>query len=116
MVQFDVIHLGALLIGLRTATDRTLKARPSDLHIAIASHNALILLRCSFTAPIFLHIHECTPCDGHLLQAPMTIFYEMVSAIYNYYFGDFQRIQPGPSILEGGLGIRRVSSLALSPF
>ena len=69
----DGILLGALLIVLGSAADHVLEARCSVQRTVIArlkisfAHDALILLRYSFSAPKVLYTIRCTPCDGHRL-------------------------------------------------
>ena len=83
----------------------------------ISAHDALILLRFSFCAPKLLHTLRCTPCDGHpLSETHDELLREVVSAICNSYLGNHQWIQASRAVGEGGLGIRRVSSLVLSAF
>ena len=119
----DAIFLGAPLVDRGSATDHAIEARCSDLRTAIAklkpisARDALILLRSSFSAPKLLHTLRCTPCEGHpLLTTHDHLLRESVSAICNSHLGDFQWIQASLPVREGGLGIRRVSSLALSAF
>ena len=87
MLPSDAILLGAPLIGLSSAKDCTLEARCSDLHTAITrlqtifAHDALILLRFSFSALDFY-----IPSNVHLVAvifwAPMTTFSERVSQLF----------------------------------
>ena len=110
----DAILIGASLIGLGSATDRTLEARCSDLRMAITrlksicAHDALILLRSSFSSNRLLYTFRSTPCNGHsLLGTYDDLITEGISAICNSHLGDLQWIQASLSILGGGLGIRR---------
>ena len=93
----DAILLGAPLIGLDSATNRALEVRCSNLHKAITrlkticAHNALILLRSSFSVPRLLHILRCTPCDLHpLLGTHDDLLREGISTICNFNLGDLQ--------------------------
>ena len=56
-----------------SALESALEARCSNLRIAtsplknICAHNALIILRSSFSVPKLMHILRCSPCAGHYL-------------------------------------------------
>ena len=118
----DAIFLGAPLVDRGSATDHAIEARCSDLRTAIAklkpisARDALILLRSSFSAPKLIHTHRCTPCDGHPLLGTYDDHREGVLTICNSHLGDLQSIHARLPVREGGLGIRRVSSLAISAF
>ena len=74
ILPFDTNLIGALLIGLGSATDCALEARCLDLRTAITTlqsvcdYDALILLRTSFSFPRLLHHFRNTSCDDHPLQ------------------------------------------------
>ena len=106
----DAVLLGAPLLGLGLATDRVLEARCSNLRTAIIRlkaiyvHDALILLRFSFSAPRLLHILRCTPCGLHPLQGTHDdLLRGVISAICNTNLGDLQWIQVSLPVREGGL-------------
>ena len=118
----DACLLGAPL-GSGRALDNTLTVRSSDLRSAIGrlkslpSNDALILLRSSFSAPKVMHTLRCAPCSGHpLLNEFDNLLREGISAITNSRLSDLQWLQAILPIREGGLGIRRAPSLALSAF
>jgi len=78
--------------------------------------DALILLRSLFSAPRVQHLLRCSS-SGHPAQL---LFNELlrsaVRLISNYVLSDDQWLQANLPIKDGGLGIRRVSSLATSAF
>ena len=115
-------HLGALL-SPGDALDNALEVKCSDLRTAIsrlksiAAHYALILLRSSFSAPRLMHILRCAPCINHpLLLSHDSLLREGISVITISCLIDIHWLQASLSIRDGGLGIRRVSSLAFSAF
>ena len=105
------------------ALDKALSSRCSDLCIAIGrltvlpSHDALILLRSSFSVSRLMHTLRCVPCAGH---PSLTIFdnllREGISSITNSLLSDIQWLQTSLPIRDKGLGICRATSLALSTF
>jgi len=118
----DAEQLGAPLFP-GSALDAAWTKRCEDLTRAvhrlaeIRSQDVLILLRASFSAPTVQHLLRCSPSvhvsalqtfDGHLRLA--------VSNITNSGLSDTQWIQASLPIKYGGLGIRRVVSLALPVF
>jgi hypothetical protein len=83
----------------------------------ITAHDALILLRASFSAPKMLHMLRSSPCAGHpLLEKFDSLLRNCVSSITNTDLTDLQWIQASLPVKNGGLGIRRVASLAPSAF
>ena len=79
------------------------------------SHDDLVLLRSSFSAPRLRHTLRCAPCDGHPeLQYFDDLFREGISSITNSSLRDTQWIQSSLPIHNGSLGIRRVTLLSLS--
>ena len=92
----DACLLGAPF-GSGRALDNTLTLRCSDLRIAIGrlkalqSHDALILLRSSFSAPKVMHAFCCEPCSGHpLLYEFDNLLREGISAITNSLLSNLQ--------------------------
>ena len=126
----NFIHLkveDAELLGAPITTgpamDRALNNRCDDLARAasslrlIASHDALILLRAAFSAPKLLHTLRASPCNGHpALDKFDGLLRTSISSITNTDLTDTQWIQASLPVRRGGLGIRRVSSLAPSAF
>jgi hypothetical protein len=114
--------LGApLTVGI--AMDAALSRRCEDLARAatrlssIAAHDALVLLKASFSAPKLMHTMRAAPCSGHVaLQKFDELLRECVCAITNTDLTDVQWIQASLPVKNGGLGVRRVSSLAPSAF
>ena len=126
----DFIHLStssAELLGAPVSTgaamDRALASRCDDLARAaerlrlISAHDALILLRASFSAPKLLHTLRASPCADHpSLEKFDAILRRCVCTIANTDLSDLQWIQASLPVRNGGLGIRCVSSLAPSAF
>jgi len=114
--------LGAPVI-VGTAMDRALSNRCDDLSRAVSrlqlipAHDALILLKASFSAPKLLHTLRASPCSGHPeLERFDGLLRNCVCSIFNTDMTDLQWIQASLPVRNGGLGIRRVSSLAPSAF
>ena len=106
-----------------TAMDQALNRRCDDLERAagrlslLTAHDALILLRASFSAPKLLHTLRASPCSGHpALEKFDGQLRTCVSQICNTDLTDLQWMQASLPVRNGGLGIRRVSSLAPSAF
>ena len=114
--------LGApLTVG--AAMDTALTHRCDDLARAasrlgsIAAHDALVLLKASFSAPKLTHTLRSFPCCGHAaLEKFDELLRECVSSITNTALTDIQWIQASLPVRNGGLGVRRVSSLAPAAF
>ena len=114
--------LGApLTVG--QAMDSMLTSRCDDLTRAISrlklitAHDALILLRASFSAPKLLHTLRSSPCAGHPeLENFDKLLRGCVEFITNSDLTELQWIQATLPVRNGGLGVRRVSSLAPSAF
>ena len=114
--------LGAPL-NTGSAMDVALSARCSELALAVerlkllSSHDALILLRASFSAPKVLHTLRSSPCVGNLYLDQFDNHVRRgLHDITNSNLSDMQWIQASLPVKDGGLGIRRVSSLAPSAF
>jgi len=117
----DAILLGAPLFP-GSALDKAWDDRCEDLARAadrlreINSQDALILMRSSFSAPKVLHLLRCSHQYPTLLSQDLMPCYEVQSnrspiPIYPIFSG-----QASLPVRDGGLGIRRVSSLALPAF
>ena len=103
--------------------DTALSSRCDDLARAatrlgaIAAHDALVLLKASFSAPKLMHTMRASPCSGHAtLDKFDGLLRECVCTITNTDLTDAQWIQASLPVRNGGLGVRRVSSLAPSAF
>jgi len=126
----EFIHLKpkeATLLGAPLTTgsamDSALSGRCTDLALAIdrlkllAAHDALILLRASFSSPKVLHTLRSSPCAGHPeLDRFDSLLKTGLSLITNSDLSDLQWIQASLPVKDGGLGVRRVASLAPSAF
>ena len=92
-------------------------ARAVDRLDAVSSQDALILLRSSFSAPKVLHLLRCSPSVDHsCLQAFDSMLRAGIQRITNSDLSDSQWLQASLPVEDGGLGVRRVISLALPAF
>src|SRR6218665_3492677 len=111
--------LGAPLSALEVALEK----RCSELSLGLsrlpelARHDAIILFRSSLSSSKLLHTLRCFPCMGHpLLNRFDQILQEGLTNSLNVALADCNWDQATLSIRDGGLSIRRVSSLALPAF
>ena len=83
----------------------------------IGAQDALTLLRSSFSAPKVHHLFCCSPTAGH---PALDIFDQTLRSalckLTNSTLSDSQWLQASQPIKDGGLGVRRVSTLTLSAF
>jgi len=92
-------------------------ARTCDRLSSLRAEDALILLRSSFRPPRVMHLLRCSPSTNHpALSKFDDILKVSIQRITNCDFSDLQWIQASLPVCEGGLGIRRVASLALPAF
>ena len=105
------------------AMDDALSGRCNDLALTIdrlkllSAHDALIFLRASFSAPKILHTLRSSPCAGHPILGQFdNLLRNGLCTITNSDLSDMQWIQASLPVADGGLGIRRVASLAPSAF
>jgi len=126
----DFTHLNvqnASLLGapvtVGQAMDSMLASCCDDLTRAVSrlklinAHDALILLRASFCAPKVMHTLRSSPCAGHpQLELFDKLLRGCVESITNTELTDLQWTQATLPVRNGGLGVRRVSSLAPSAF
>ena len=117
----------ATLLGAPITTGESMDATPqercNDLARTIerlrllAAHEALILLRYSFSAPKILHTLRSSPCSGHpTLDQLDNLLRSGINKITNSDPSDIQWMQASLPVKDGGLGIRRAASLAPSAF
>lgn len=106
-----------------SAMDAELTKRCDDLERAVdrlqhvSSHDALVLLKNCLSAPKLLHTLRSASCEGHELLIKFDhLQRSALSRICNIDLTDNQWIQASLPVRNGGLGIRRVSSLAPSAF
>ena len=118
----DTVLLGAPLFP-GPALDREWDRRLDDLARAvnrlgvISSQDALILLRSSFSAPKVLHLLKCSPSACHpALERFDSLLRRSIQNITNSDLSDVKWLQASLPIRDGGLGVRRVSSLAIPAF
>ena len=101
------------------AMDNSLSSQCNDLQRAtsrlglITAHDALVLLRASFSAPKLQHIIRASPChdNEHLLKFE-EFLRTAISEICNVSLSDDQWLQASLPVKSSGLGIRLVSSFA----
>jgi Reverse transcriptase (RNA-dependent DNA polymerase) len=118
----DSTLLGAPLV-VGSALDSMLAERCEELSRAVErlklidSHDALILLRSSFSAPKIQHLLRCSPCVGHKsLELYDGILKTGIRLITNTELSETQWLQASLPVKDGGLGVRRATSLALPSF
>ena len=91
--------------------------RARDRLSLVSSQDALSLLRASFSAPKVQHLLRCSPStDLRWLDKFDDLLKSSVSSITNNALSETQWLQATLPIKDGGLGIRRVASLALPAF
>jgi hypothetical protein len=84
---------------------------------SIAAHDALVLLKASSSAPKLLHTIRASPCSGHpAFERFDGLLSDCVGTITNTDLTDVQWIRASLPVRNGGLGVRRASSLALAAF
>jgi len=118
----DATLLGSpLFIG--PELDDAWSTRLTDLRRAVerlsllGAQEALVLLRASFSAPRVQHLMRCSPSVDHpALSEFDNILKSAICEITNCDLTEIQWLQAGLPIRDGGLGIRRVSSLALPAY
>ena len=105
------------------AMDEMLSAHCEDLARIISRlelinvHDALVLLKNSFSAPRLQFTLRSAPCTGHpRLDYFDHLLHNATSKICNVHLSDDQWLQASLPVRYGGLGVRRVSSLAPSAF
>jgi hypothetical protein len=106
-----------------SAMDSCLAKRCEDLKRAtlrleqLCAHDALLLLRVAFSAPLLQHTLRAAPCDNHAtLPTFDNLLRSALSNLCNVFLTDDQWIQASLPARSGGLGIRRVTSLAMPAF
>jgi hypothetical protein len=81
------------------------------------SHDALVLLRSCFSAPKILFLLRCSPCFGNpKLEVFDNLLKVGLSSITNTDLSEVQWIQASLPVRVGGIGVRRVASLAISAY
>ena len=117
----------ATLLGAPFSTGQAitdcLNARCIDFNRAvdrlklISAHDALVLLKNSLSAPKLQYTLRVACCDGHnMLTTFDNLLRSALCCICNVTLTDQQWLQASLPVRAGGLGIRRVSSLAPSAF
>jgi hypothetical protein len=92
-------------------------AKAIDRLESIGSHDALVLLRSSFSAPKMQYILRCSPCLNHpTLSEIDELLRSGICRIINITLNDTQWLQASLPVRDGGLGVRKVSTLALSAY
>src|SRR6218665_534262 len=105
------------------ALEQTLESHCKSLSLAITRlggigrHDALILLRNSLNHPKLLYTLRCCPCVDHpLLKAFDNLLRTGLETVLNLSLDDSHWAQASLPVKAGGLGIRRVTLLALPSF
>jgi len=118
----NAMLLGAPLRPGR-AMDVALTKRCDELSLAISrlvtlsSHDALVLLRASFSAPKVLYTLRSSPCVGHsCLSTFDSLQRSGLCLITNSNLSDTQWLQASLPVKDGGFGMRRVALLASPAF
>ena len=105
----------ALQMALDTRVEEL--SRAMDRLNLIARQDALLILRSSLGAPKLLYTLRCAPCVDHPVLAEYDCrLRKGLEDILNINLSESQWLQSTLPIGMGGLGIRRVSSLALPAF
>ena len=85
--------------------------------VLITSHDALVLLRTFFSASVLQHTLRASPCNGHeALTQFDNLLRIALCKICKVSLSDDQWLQASLPVKSGGLGIRRIASLAPSAF
>jgi len=91
--------------------------KASDRLHLVGSQSAIILLRSSFGAPRVQHLLRCSPSHDHVsLVSFDNLLRSTLNNIVNANLSDAQWTQASLPIRDGGLGVRRISVLALPAF
>ena len=105
------------------AMDHALQERCNDLRRVIdrlklvSAHDALIILRSSFSTPKILHTLRSSPCALHpALQTFDDLLKLGITEVTNLDLSEDHWSQASLPVKDGGLGIRRAVSLAPSAF
>jgi len=122
LLTSDMVLLGTPVLQ-EQSLDKHCSDRCNDLSVAVdrltnvAFRDALILLRASFSAPRVQHLLRCSPSADHAALATFDdILRSAVCTLTNFELNDTQWLQATLLIRDGGLGVREVSSFALSAF
>src|SRR6218665_1739233 len=92
-------------------------SRAFERMIKLPSPNALILLRSSFGATKLSYLLRCSPCLGHPAKTRLDdLLRQGLEAIVNCSLNNYQWLQSTLPLKDGGLGIRRIVSLASSAY
>jgi hypothetical protein len=92
-------------------------SRAIDRLTVIAAHDALILLKACFSAPKVQYILRSSPSMDHPGLAVFdNLLRDGLERITNSSLSNAQYLQASLPIKDGGLGVRRVASLALPCF
>ena len=107
---------GSALDGMLQAHCETLGSAIDDL-CQLPAQSSLTLLRSSFGAPKLSHVLRCSPCQDHPTLGQLDeIMRNGLERIINISLNKHQWMQASLPIRDGGLGLRRVSSLASSAY
>jgi len=111
----DEAHLLGAPVFTDKMMDTALANRCTELNTAVgrlsllSAHDALILLKTSFSAPKMMHTMRCSPCANHPALAEYdNLVRTGICAITNLDLSDLQWLQASIPVKEGGLEVRRV--------
>ena len=91
--------------------------RASDRLQLISTHDALVLLRASCSAPKLMHVMRSSPCAGHTFLSDIDNSLRLTqSIITNVNITDEQWRQASFPVKAEGIGVRSVMSIAPSAF
>src|SRR6218665_2527493 len=108
---------GSALDSMLQAHCKALESVIDDLCLQLPAQNSLILLRSFFGAPKLSHVLRCPHCPDHPMLGRLDeMMWEGLARIINISLNKYQWMQASLPIRDGGLGLRRVSSLASSAY
>ena len=95
----------------------TLRSRAISRLELITAHDAIVLLRASYSAPSLQHTLRASPHCGHISLSDFdNSLWTALSKTCNITLSENQWLQASLLIRSGGLGICRVTCLASSAF
>src|SRR5688572_26881799 len=123
IVAFEAMTLLGAPLLQGPAVDMVVESKANDLQRAIQrltilyTHDALVLLKNSLSVPKLLYSMRTAVCaDCPSLTRFDLLLREGLSAILNVELDDDRWLQASLPVMDGGLGVRCASTLALSAF
>ena len=106
-----------------TVLDNALKRRHDDFVClsanirSVYAHDVLLIMKFSLSTPKILHLLRCSPCQGHPLLSEIDELFRLnICHKAHVNLTEMQWTLASPPSRNGGLGVRRASSLALPAF